>query len=183
MRIVPAKETATAQNDVSAPSLAAAADREGLPGNQGRVLDAIGLLEDSSIEPINQFVAFVAGYSSPDTMSYTNPRGSLKKAGLIEYPARNVVRLTSTGKALATANEPMDGARLRASVLVKLPGNAARLLTALIGVYPESLSNEELSIAAGYSTPDTTSYTNPRGFLKGLGGYDAAEVHSESAFV
>jgi hypothetical protein len=138
-------------------------------GPEQRILDALRWLESiGTTEPENGAVAFVAGYT-PTSTSYTNPRGQLKKQGLIEYPAGDLVRLTEAGR--AAANEPeaaVTVAALHEKILGKLPGPEVRILKPLIEAYPNALSNEDCAVAAEY-TASSTSYTNPRGTLKKLG--------------
>lgn len=117
--------------------------------------------------PSNEQVAFIAGYS-PNSTGYTNPRGGLKSAGLVDYPAPGMVGLTDAGRTLANAVESVpSGEELRRRVLAKLPGPQQRILSVAIEAHPEALTNEECATKAGYSA-SSTGYTNPRGALRTL---------------
>lgn len=117
--------------------------------------------------PLNEQVAFIAGYSHTST-GYTNPRGALKTAGLVDYPAPGRVCLTAAGEEKAeTPTAPPSGDVLRTRVLGKLAGPQQRILGVLIEFYPDQLANQDCADRAGYSA-SSTGYTNPRGNLKTL---------------
>jgi uncharacterized protein len=134
-----------------------------LPGNQQRLLDSLLTWQAMGHPmPSNAQVAWLARYS-PTSTSYTNPRGALKTAELIEYPAPDHVRLTPAGAKLAGQIDL--GSSLIDFVLNQLPGNEARVLKAVARYHPSQASNDQVAEDAGYSAT-STSYTNPRGALK-----------------
>jgi hypothetical protein len=138
----------------------------GGPGQ--RILNALAWWAALGHErPLNEQVAFIAGYSHTST-GYTNPRGALKTAGLVDYPEPGRIALTDAGREQAEAPDaPPTGEELRRRVLGKLAGPQQRILSVLIEAYPEALSNEDCAARAGYSYT-STGYTNPRGNLKTL---------------
>lgn len=138
----------------------------GGPGQ--RILNALAWWSALGHErPLNEQVAFIAGYSHTST-GYTNPRGALKTSALIEYPEPGRVSLTDAGREQAEAPDaPPTGEELRRRVLGKLAGPQQRILSTLIDAYPDQLTNEECASRAGYSHT-STGYTNPRGNLKTL---------------
>jgi hypothetical protein len=118
-------------------------------------------------EPSNAQVAFVAGYSTPTSASYRNPRGALKVAGLIHYPMDGHVALTMKGAAAApNVDVPKD---LVGYIAGLLTGPEAKILQAVANSHPGTLSNELAAHRAGYSTPTSASYRNPRGALRTKG--------------
>jgi hypothetical protein len=147
-----------------------AVERESAPtGGPGqRILNSLAWWKALGHDtPLNEQVAFIAGYSHTST-GYTNPRGALKTAGLVDYPMPGRVCLTAAGEEKAEAPEaPPSGDVLRSRVLGKLAGPQQRILGVLIDAYPEELGNDECSSRAGYSA-SSTGYTNPRGNLKTL---------------
>lgn len=153
-----------------APGSIVAVPREPTPtGGPGqRILNSLAWWQAlGHDQPLNEQVAFIAGYSHTST-GYTNPRGALKTAGLVDYPAPGRVALTEAGERQAEAPDaPPTGDVLRSRVLGKLAGPQQRILGVLIDVYPDDLSNEECAARAGYSHT-STGYTNPRGNLKTL---------------
>lgn len=143
-----------------------------LPGPEQRILDGIAWVMTAGLaQPHNEIVAFAAGYR-PTSSSYTNPRGSLKSKGLIDYPAANKVALTTEGAAQAHhPDSPVSAEELQKRVLDKLPGPESKILRALIAAYPNEMSNEDCAAESGYSA-NSSSYTNPRGSLRSLGLID-----------
>lgn len=136
---------------------------EAVPGNQQRVLNSLATWASmGQPQPSNAQVAWLAGYS-PNSTSYTNPRGAARQAALLEYPSPDRVALTDAGRAVASAITLPSS--LLEFVLSQLPGNEQRVLRAVAEHYPNSASNETVAPKANY-TADSTSYTNPRGALK-----------------
>ncbi|MGB8364914.1 MAG: hypothetical protein ACLQUZ_15615 [Rhizomicrobium sp.] len=135
----------------------------GLPGPEQRIINSLGTWAKMGSErPNNAQVAWMAGYS-PTSTSYTNPRGSLRSKGLLEYPSPDRLMLTGDGAGLAAANK-INGPLLD-FVLDQLPGPERRILAAIAERFPKAVSNDDAATAAGYSAI-STSYTNPRGSLK-----------------
>jgi hypothetical protein len=87
----------------------------------------------------------------------------LKSKGFLEYPVPDILQLTPDGADVG-APVAMSGS-LVDLVLSKLTGPEARILRAVTQVYPNSATNEEAAVVAGYS-PTSSSYANPRGALK-----------------
>jgi hypothetical protein len=139
-----------------------------LEGPQRRILNALGWWKAFGFDaPSNEQVAFIAKYS-PNSSGYTNPRGALKSAGYVTYPAPGRVSLTEAGVALAEQPAtPPTGDELRRRVMDELAGPQQRILRAVINAYPEAMSNADVAAAAGYSA-SSSGYTNPRGNLKTL---------------
>jgi hypothetical protein len=144
---------------------------EGLTGPEQRILDAIAWLESIGNEtPEQPAVAFLAGYTFGGG-AFNNPRGALNTKGLVEYVGKGI-RLTDAGRALARVPDaPLSTEELHRRVLERLPGPEQRLLRPCLDAYPESLSNEELAAAAGY-TAGAGAFNNPRGRLRSLGLVD-----------
>ncbi len=134
-----------------------------LSGPEERIINSLATWASwGQHQPSNSQVAWLAGYS-PSSSSYANPRGALKSKGLLEYPVPDILRLTPDG---ADVGAPMAmSGSLVDLVLSKLTGPEARILRAVTQVYPNSATNEEAAVVAGYS-PTSSSYANPRGALK-----------------
>jgi len=154
-----------------------------LTGPERRIINAISWLNSIGVEAPSQVaVAFVAGYS-PNGGAFVNPRGTLKRKGLINYDGRTI-RLTDEGEdsvCVDYADRPASAEDLHTKVMEKLPGPERRLLGPLLEAYPQSLTNEQLAERAGYA-PTGGAFVNPRGRLKSLGliDYDSA-AHSSRA--
>jgi hypothetical protein len=144
------------------PSPAASGDGS-ITGPEQRILNSLATWEQlGNNAPTNAQVAWLANYS-PTSTSYTNPRGALKSKGLILYPAGDCVALTDEGSAVAVAMT-FSGSVLD-MVLAQLPGPERRILAAVAAEYPSEVSNEVAAERAQYSAT-STSFTNPRGWLK-----------------
>lgn len=166
MSVVQAKtaRAPTIRREAAAPIVAS----EGVSGPCQRILNAIAWWNVFGIaNPSNEQAAFIAGYS-PTSTGYTNPRGALRSAGLIEYPSPGAVTLTASGRALATAPDAVPSREeLHRRVLGKLGGPQQRILQVALAAYPDGLSNTDVAERAGYSHT-STGYTNPRGALRTL---------------
>jgi hypothetical protein len=134
-----------------------------LSGPEQRIINSLATWASwGQHQPSNSQVAWLAGYS-PSSSSYANPRGALKSKGLLEYPVPDILQLTPDGADVG-APVAMSGS-LVDLVLSKLTGPEARILRAVTQVYPNSATNEEAAVVAGYS-PTSSSYANQRGALK-----------------
>ena len=142
---------------------------EGLSGPEGKVLNAAAWLKAIGIdEPTSDQVAWVANYSV-NASSFKNPRASLLRQGLIGYPTPGVIRLTAEGSSKA-ARYDINGSNgdVQSAVIARLSGPEAKLLRALIEVYPEEISANDLAARTNYSV-SASSFKNPRATLKMLG--------------
>lgn len=140
----------------------------GIPGPQQRILNALAWFEAIGInEPLMPAVAFLAGYTVGGG-AFNNPRGALRSSGLIEYRGDRMV-LTDAGRSHAVMPDmPLDNNSLHEKVLSCLPGPEAKLLKALIGAYPDMISDDELAARTGY-TAGGGAFNNPKGRLRTLG--------------
>lgn len=148
-----------------------AGDGDPINGPEQRILDAISFLNGIGVdEPEDSAVAFMARYA-PSGGGYLNPRGHLRKRGLIEYHdgKRLTLVLTPTGRSVA-AIPPHDITHdtLQARVLEVLPGPERKLLSALINAWPKALTDEELGAITNYA-PGGGGFLNPKGRLRTLG--------------
>lgn len=136
-----------------------------ITGPMQKILEALAFWEALAFErPTNEQVAAVAGYAVGGG-AFLNPRGALKTAGFVTYPAPGCIALTAEGRAIAPLPDLTVSVRQRfASVLT---GPEAKILDAM----PRdgsAISNADLAAAAGYA-PTGGAYLNPRGRLKALG--------------
>lgn len=140
-----------------------------LSGPEQRIIDAIAWMESVEItEPEQTAVAFLAGYKVGGG-AFNNPKGSLRGKGYIEYVSGNKIKLTEVGREKANfPNAVLSPEELQRKVLERLPGPESKLLTVLLEVYPETITNEELAKRTEYAVGGG-AYNNPRGRLKTLG--------------
>lgn len=159
---------------------AARADGE-ISGPQRRILDALAWMETAKVRtPTKVQVAFLAE-ASPTSSSFTNNLGTLRSAGLIDYPSGGLVTLTDAGRGLA--NKPvrkLTSADLQERFLARLQPAKARLLARLIEIYPRDIPKVRLAEEIGQSAT-SSSYTNNLGSLRTLGLLDYPSPGSVAA--
>jgi len=149
---------------------------DGLSGPQQSILDALAWLESVGVRPADKArVAWLANVS-PNSSGFQNNIGRLRKVlGLVAYPTGGKVELTDKGRALANRPQtPPDNATLHAGIKAKLPGPQWAIFEALIGVYPTSISREQLATGLGVSV-DSSGYQNNLGSLRSIGLIDYPE--------
>lgn len=140
---------------------------------QQRIINAINWAERYRL-PVQkrEKIAFLAD-ASPKSSAYINNLGTLRTAGLIDYPQQGFVALTPTGRALAQvdSSDPSTSAELQRSICAKLPAPQARILTALCHVYPRPLTRAALAQQAAASVT-SSAFINNIGALRSLGLLD-----------
>jgi len=109
---------------------------------------------------------------SPTSGGYANNLGALRGAGLIDYPAKGRVALTTAGHAMAVVgNVPTTSAELHAIVQRRLPPARWRIVATLIDAYPGDVDRAELGERSDQS-PTSGGYANNLGALRSLGLLD-----------
>lgn len=144
-----------------------------LSGPQQRILDSLAWLASiRPLDPADRTQLALLADASPTSSGYQNNLGSLRSAGLIEYPTGGTVKLTDAGHAAAQAPaRAPTTADLHATLQAKLPRPLWQILEALIGVYPDDLDKERLADRVGAS-PTSSGYQNNLGRLRSLGFID-----------
>lgn len=142
-------------------------------GPQQRILDALAWLE--SVRPglpADRGQLALLADASPSSSGYQNNLGSLRTAGLVDYPQGGTVQLTEAGRAVARApSRAPTSADLHATLQAKLPRPLWQILEALIGAYPGDLSKDELADQV-CASPTSSGYQNNLGRLRSLGFID-----------
>jgi hypothetical protein len=147
-----------------------------------RILDAIAWLESIGIEaPQQAAVAFLAGYTYGGG-AFNNPRGKLNTSGLVTYLPGERIRLTETGRDLASFPDvPLTARALQEHVMSVLPGPHQKILRVLLDKYPTPITKDECAALAGYAPGG--AFNNPLGRLRSMGlvsysqpGYVVAEA-------
>ena len=154
----------------SSPDLGA---RMALSGPQRRILDALAWLNSLGFgERASRLqVAFLAEYK-PGGGAFNNTLGSLRSAGLIQYPSSGEVALTGEGHRLVRAPDaPLTSKALQQAVKERLTGPQRRVLEPLIDRYPLDMGCDELAQEAGYEAKGG-AFNNTRGSLRSLGLID-----------
>lgn len=168
--------TSSAPERLPAPGAASAPTAEGMArditGPQQRILDALAWWWAAGRQTVTRLqLAAVAGYHER-TKSFTNALSRLSSTGLVTYPDSGRVRYTLD--AVALWNPPqLDPTTdsLQAMVKEQVGRNRARFIDALIAVYPDAMSREDLAAQLGYHER-TKSFTNSLSALRSLGWID-----------
>jgi uncharacterized protein len=134
-----------------------------------RILTAIAWWESLGVRsPDLGGVAFVAGTTTKSS-AFDNNRSRLRAAGYVHYPSSGHVELTDAGRAMApTPQLPATNEALHEAIFQKVTPAHARLLRALIAVYPEELSLEEFAVRSG-TTVSSSAFDNNRSWLRARG--------------
>ncbi len=155
------------------PAARPASGDSALQGPQQRILDALAWLDSVRPgQPADRIqLALLAGYS-PNSSGYHNNLGSLRTAGLIDYPQSGQVLLTDEGHGAARAPAAAPTTEeLHRTLRDKLPAPQWRILETLIRIHPDAIGRAELAGDVGYS-PDSSGFHNNLGALRSLGFID-----------
>jgi uncharacterized protein len=143
-----------------------------LPATRQRIVDALAALEAVSITPASKSQLALFAKVSPKSSGYANNLGALRSAGLIDYPSGGMVALTEDGRAVADGSDvPTTQDELLAYVRRLIGPSKARVIDALVDVYPEALTRELLAERACVSAA-SSGYANNLGSLRSLGLLD-----------
>ena len=164
----PTRATAAASPAARKPSPAARSDLNVSPAQQ-RILDAIAWMASLGNPQVpKDTVAFLAD-TSQISSAYKNNLGSLRSAGLLNYPVPGCVQLTEDGAAIAKppADAPTHQAIMQ-KIAAKLAPAQMRILECAAGAFPLDLEKNELAETIGASAT-SSAFKNNLGRLRGLG--------------
>jgi hypothetical protein len=140
-------------------------------GVTDRVLGAIAELNAIGIsEPPRVQVAFLAGYSHPQSTGFVKAIGALRTSGLIAYPSPGTLAFTDEGKSNApVVDEPLTNEQLQERIMGLVGGVFAKVLKVLIESYPDPIERTTLAQATDYTHPQSTGFVKAIGRLRSLG--------------
>ena len=139
---------------------------------QQRILDALAEFAALGVADVARSNVAVWAGSSPRSGGFANNLGALRSQGLVDYPSGGRVSLTATGESRACpASEFSTLAQLHDAWCQHLSGPQARIVRALLGVYPDALSRAELAEKIEQSA-GSGGYSNNLGALRSLGVVD-----------
>lgn len=137
--------------------------------SQKRVLDAVAWLESMGLEADRRRVGFIAGYTQSG--NFNNLISALNSAGALRYPRPGAVALTDTGTALAEVpTMALTTSEIQDRVMAKLTPAQQRVLQAVLDVYPDDVSREDLASRTGYT--QSGNFNNIVSRLSALGLID-----------
>lgn len=125
---------------------------EKVTGQKQRILDTLAMLEDVGIAPANrpQLAAFVNLRHTSG--GFKNYLGSLKSAGLIDYPNDGHVSLTDGGRSLASPPAvATTSEQLQERFKQLVSPQQRRILDFLIAAWPQPVSRQDLADAINLS--------------------------------
>ena len=137
--------------------------------SQQRILNALLWLEDKGIDVAERPTVGALARLKHTTGNFKNYLGSLRSAGLIEYPQDGEVRLTSEGRGAARRDD--NTRAVHEQWLEIVSGAQKRILEAVIEAHPEPISRESIGEAVGLQ-PDTGNFKNYLGALRTLRAID-----------
>lgn len=143
-----------------------------ISSSQQRILNALAWLESIGLSPIVKKQVALMAEQSPTSGGFFNNLGTLRSAGLIDYPSQGFVALTDMGRAIAVVeNVPTTSEDLQQQVCSMVSGSQAAILKELIVNYPDALAKNALAERVGQS-PTSGGYFNNLGRLRSLGLID-----------
>lgn len=148
----------------------AAVTTEGVGKSQQKLLDSLAWLESKGLYPAPKNTLAAVAHVSPTSGGYFNNLGSLRSAGLIDYPTPGAVGFTDEGRAIANAPED-DGSEVHEHWLKIVSAPQAAILNALIKRHPETIHKDELAHEINVSET-SGGYFNNLGSLRTLGAID-----------
>lgn len=137
--------------------------------SQQKILDALAWAESlGQVEAPKEIVAFLADASSSSS-GFQNNCGSLRTAGMIEYPTPGMVALTEAGR--ERANRPaaaLTHEAIMAKLEAKLSSSEIKIVRAAAAAFPDDVGKDELAGQVGAST-SSSGFQNNCGKCRSLG--------------
>lgn len=146
-------------------------ERVGISNPQQQILNALAAFESLGLRSVARNNVAVFSGQSPKSSGYTNNLGALRGKGLIEYPAGGQVALTTSGRSIAVSLQIKSLSELHAAWYARLSNPQARILKALVQIYPQLIDRSSLAVKVSQS-PSSSGYTNNLGALRSLGVID-----------
>ena len=160
------------RHGVAPPARSGTAGDQKLSTSQQRILNALAWAEGIGLDYLDKTQLALMADQSPTSGGYFNNLGTLRTAGLIEYPGAGTAMLTENGRAQADAVDvPTTSEALQDMLCRKLSGSQASILRSLIASYPNEMRKDDLAAATGQS-PTSGGYFNNLGRLRSLGLID-----------
>lgn len=154
---------------VARPQVANAASDGDLSSAQVKVLSRlVELMECTGNQSVRKEQLAAWAEYSPNSGGFNNYLGSLRTAGMIEYPAPGMVTITANGNAHASPESvPATSGEMLERAKRVLGGSEAKLLE-LLHETRETIPKTDLAEAAGFS-PNSGGFNNYLGHMRTLG--------------
>ena len=171
-RLAPPPRPAPSAPAVTVPAKIApspAAGHASFSSSEQKILDALAWTESlGQNEAPKEILAFLSDASSKSS-GFQNNCGSLRTAGMIEYPSPGMVALTDDGR--ARANRPADALTheaIMAKLEAKLSSSEMKIVRAAAAAFPNDVGKDELAAEVGASTA-SSGFQNNCGKCRTLG--------------
>lgn len=168
------KESVKPRRSIPAATSAPTALNDGdLSQPQQRILDVLATFESIGVGSLHKNILAVFSGASPTSGGYFNNLGKLRNSlGLIEYPSSSYVILTDSGRQKARPGENIATLQsLHDAWYRTITPPQAKILAALIKIYPEDIEKVELAERIGVSGT-SGGYFNNLGRLRTIGAID-----------
>jgi hypothetical protein len=164
---VPCKAKPSIKTDVSSNRSAAP---EGMSRAQIKILSRlVELLNATGCDSVPKEQLAAWSEYSPTGGGFNNYLGSLRSAGLIDYPQPGMVAITEAGGELADPEDtPSSDEEMLCRVERVLGGSEGRLLRAAAEFYPQHVTKELLAAQTGFSSSGG-GFNNYLGHMRTLG--------------
>lgn len=139
-----------------------------LTTSQQRILDSLASFDGVGLFAVHKNSLAARAGVSPRSGGYFNNLGRLRSCGLVNYPTASYVQLTDKGRTVANHVEQITSlSELHDSWLNIVTRSQAKILTALIDIYPDVIRKDELAERIGVSA-SSGGYFNNLGRLRTL---------------
>jgi len=143
-----------------------------ISGPMQKILNTLASFEALGVQEGDRNQIALFSGASPTSSSYANNLSALSSAGLIHYPTRGRVQLTEAGRAIAVNDSVFSSLdELHSTWIGKVGGACGKILRALIDVYPNAITKDDLA-GAVQASPASSSFANNLSTLRGLGVID-----------
>jgi hypothetical protein len=147
-------------------------DNGDLSGPQLKILGVLKAFRELGLDQVHKNMVAAQAGVSPRSGGYFNNLGRLRSQGYIDYPTRSYVSLTEAGNDTAGDYRPITSIQdLHDSWCNIVPGSQARILRALIDIYPDDISKDDLAEIVEVSNR-SGGYFNNLGRLRTLGAIE-----------
>lgn len=134
-----------------------------------RILDVLAWLEVINLTPVHKTQVAIFAGQSPKSGGYFNNLGSLRSAGLIDYPQPTMIALTEAGRSVTNPSDtPGTSEELHRQLAAQLPRSQWAILKVCIDAYPENIEKGQVAEQVGQS-PTSGGFFNNLGRLRSLG--------------
>jgi len=139
---------------------------------QSVIINSIAAFESVGLDKVHKSAVAAFSGVSPKSGGYFNNLGRLRSLGYIDYPSSSYVSLTDTGRKHAVPQNEINSIfDLHNAWLNVISTPQANILAALIELYPEDISKNDLAVRIGVSER-SGGYFNNLGRLRTLGVID-----------